>query len=142
MYGLALEFLFQSTLPVRGATQPYKLSEKGLQISIHAPRAGSDQEVVAFVQFERYFNPRSPCGERPIMVAAASRVLLHFNPRSPCGERLCPPEGGVKVEVISIHAPRAGSDFASFRAEKCKKIFQSTLPVRGATQMLRVSSQA
>ena len=34
--------LFQSTLPVRGATYLYKSIGVGLDISIHAPRAGSD----------------------------------------------------------------------------------------------------
>ena len=35
-------FTFQSTLPVRGATQVRGVFRGGIQISIHAPRAGSD----------------------------------------------------------------------------------------------------
>ena len=34
---------------------------------------------------------------------------------------------------ISIHAPRVGSDFAAYDIEQNMKIFQSTLPVWGAT---------
>ena len=34
---------FQSTLPVRGATFPFPFSFPFVQISIHAPRAGSDR---------------------------------------------------------------------------------------------------
>ena len=77
------------------------------------------------------FNPRSPCGERPVC-AGCSKILFDFNPRSPCGERheavemvtermefqsTLPVWGAtlctlpvVKIAVISIHAPRVGSD--------------------------------
>ena len=34
---------------------------------------------------------------------------------------------------ISIHAPRAGSDIINDGADALDNIFQSTLPVRGAT---------
>ena len=34
--------VFQSTLPVRGATYDCEKAHFGLKISIHAPRAGSD----------------------------------------------------------------------------------------------------
>ena len=78
-------------------------------ISIHAPRAGSDQVIRVYVQNATYFNPRSPCGERRCMRPACSvssvfqstlpvrgatmnnarsTAFSHdFNPRSPCGER-------------------------------------------------------
>ena len=77
---------FQSTLPLRGATWCLLLLEGGITISIHAPLTGSDtrREV------------RSPVG-------------LHFNPRSPYGERRKQKKGG-KIMRISIHAPLTGSD--------------------------------
>ena len=34
-------------------------------ISIHAPRAGSDQSSIEMCIKRHNFNPRSPCGERP-----------------------------------------------------------------------------
>ena len=34
-----------------------------------------------------YFNPRSPCGERPVFPIAPLTTANYFNPRSPCGER-------------------------------------------------------
>ena len=40
---LRQRIIFQSTLPVRGATGFVHLLEVGKNISIHAPRAGSDQ---------------------------------------------------------------------------------------------------
>ena len=34
-------------------------------ISTHAPRTGSDDAVILKQTVQRYFNPRSPHGERP-----------------------------------------------------------------------------
>ena len=59
------------------------------------------------------FNPRSPCGERQ-MGTGCSSSAAYFNPRSPCGERLS--------IVITI--------------KNYIMQFQSTLPVRGATNSL------
>ena len=57
---------FQSTLPVWGATITSSIWFSPAQlISIHAPRVGSDVTVHLRVGALRYFNPRSPCGERP-----------------------------------------------------------------------------
>ena len=42
---------------------------------------------------------------------------------------------GATVNVlISIHAPRTGSDYITSASGKSPKIFQSTLPARGATE--------
>ena len=79
---------FQSTLPVRGATYRH--------VPNHRP--------------EPYFNPRSPCGERPPPWSCLSGQRTDFNPRSPCGERPDNWRGGLTWVGISIHAPRAGSD--------------------------------
>ena len=55
---------FQSTLPVRGATaSSYQLTAQA-GISIHAPRAGSDLACIGLSTGIFHFNPRSPCGER------------------------------------------------------------------------------
>ena len=37
--------------------------------------------------FTMNFYPRSPCGERPLMVGNPPANSLYFYPRSPCGER-------------------------------------------------------
>ena len=94
----------------------------------------------------RNFNPRSPCGERLIRYqpgVVQSEISIHapragsdrnhFNPRSPCGERqAATPLKTVSIK-ISIHAPRAGSDGTLVAAILQLVLFQSTLPVRGAT---------
>ena len=86
----------------------------GRHISIHAPRAGSDVCRKNPCSDSKNFNPRSPCGERPWRQWKSSR-FNYFNPRSPCGER----RGGGYAAVRPINT------------------FQSTLPVRGATKVLR-----
>ena len=57
--------IFQSTLPLRGATLRLPFWKNEPQISIHAPLAGSDGTGAWKPCILRYFNPRSPCGERP-----------------------------------------------------------------------------
>ena len=101
---------FQSTLPVRGATS----------FAARSPHSFQN------------FNPRSPCGERhkggltptikavfqstlPVRGATLSLTLIAFN------------------LLISIHAPRAGSDRNRPHVNASSDPFQSTLPVRGAT---------
>ena len=81
-------YRFQSTLPMRGATGQETVDGLTLEISIHAPHAGSDQISLLSQQDAQDFNPRSPCGERP---------------------------------RANTHRKRAS-------------VFQSTLPMRGATQ--------
>ncbi len=126
-----LTFEFQSTLPVRGATAGEIKSDLSSTISIHAPRAGSDQQErdesaaakisihapragsdalpsnYFVLQFD--FNPRSPCGERLWLLGILVKQF-DFNPRSPCGERPLTALAALLWSLISIHAPRAGSD--------------------------------
>ena len=102
----------------------------------------------------RYFNPRSPCGER-LDIPFYCSSNANFNPRSPCGERLGGFAGNPVPGAISIHAPRVGSDCilhvlaqanihfnprspcGERHLETVDKLthtlFQSTLPVWGAT---------
>ena len=125
-------------------------------ISIHAPRTGSDDvEYRAFLA-ALYFNPRSPHGERPPAKFPASTCTEDFNPRSPHGERpvavwTIEPQDehfnprsshgerprcllhGHRARAISIHAPRTGSDVPAAVILADIRLFQSTLPARGAT---------
>ena len=65
-------------------------------ISIHAPRTGSDRYVRRACQRQHDFNPRSPHGERRQRHFYRGQGCHHFNPRSPHGER---PR---KVTILSI----------------------------------------
>ena len=78
---------FQSTLPMRGATNDMYTARFIKAISIHAPHAGSDCALVDLRHTCNDFNPRSPCGERLSRSHGGNRCS-YFNPRSPCGERL------------------------------------------------------
>ena len=61
-----VQLVFQSTLPLRGATA-YRFSiDETLIISIHTPLAGSDRGVLVKNLLIHDFNPHSPCGERPV----------------------------------------------------------------------------
>ena len=80
----------------------------------------------------RYFNPRSPCGERlrcSFQLLQAFSISIHA-PRagSDKGSTL-----DAMPLFISIHAPRAGSDALRSHSSFFGDVFQSTLPVRGAT---------
>ena len=55
---------FQSTLPVWGATMQKARCENNSWVSIHAPRVGSDTLPPGRRPRNMGFNPRSPCGER------------------------------------------------------------------------------
>ena len=102
--------LFQSTLPMRGATVHPACQHLGRKISIHAPHAGSDGG---------YQHRETKLGD--------------FNPRSPCGERRLTLGRNSQLQMISIHAPHAGSDDQLRHGSPPWPRFQSTLPMRGAT---------
>ena len=116
MYKKYVQSLFQSTLPVRGAT-PEKFApwEERYEISIHAPREGSDTEA-------------------EVVVKAGLSISIHA-PRE--GSDLRRPGMYPYSFHISIHAPREGSDSPDLLVNLGLCIFQSTLPVRGATSPRR-----
>ena len=104
-----VQLVFQSTLPLRGATA-YRFSiDETLIISIHTPLAGSDIFVLNKEGVLTYFNPHSPCGER-LDETNCGLFVGDFNPHSPCGERPIVPQKLYHVVRISIHTPLAGSD--------------------------------
>ena len=104
--------LFQSTRPVRGATAIPKHPQSTRGISIHAPRAGRDalRSVSLKVEIISIHAPR----------AGRDKRFPRFTPVIP----------------ISIHAPRAGRDADFFQGHDQRQAFQSTRPVRGATESL------
>ena len=93
-----LEFTrFQSTLSSRRATVGPKNALQTLVISIHALLTESDLLPPWWLYSGSYFNPRSPCGERPGHRICHTRAQRDFNPRSPCGER----PGGAAGSALS-----------------------------------------
>ena len=57
----------------------------------------------------------------------------NFYPRSPRGERRIPGCNYIIPHLISIHAPREGSDRGTAIRASANTLFLSTLPARGAT---------
>ena len=101
-------------------------------ISIHAPRVGSDHDLRHADPPTGYFNPRSPCGERPAANVALSYNGKNFNPRSPCGERPVITSSGYEYFDFNPRSP-CGERLREDHPQMVDTIFQSTLPVWGAT---------
>ena len=123
---------FQSTLPVGGATRGPDSGQRTVVISIHAPRGGSDLQRHLHFRGGQGFQSTLPVGGATSaagMTQAAFAISIHA-PRGGSDH----PGGCRKGRVfISIHAPRGGSDSASRPACFAPRLFQSTLPVGGAT---------
>ena len=149
------EFPFQSTRPMRGATQDLVVKDRARHISIHAPHAGRDYRVGGLQLWQCSFQ-----STRPMRGAtSASPVTVggrwYFNPRAPCGARPSNVISSTPLRRISIHAPHAGRDRGSDRCRCATRYFnprapcgarlsdaaflprtgrfQSTRPMRGAT---------
>ncbi len=127
----AVKLVFQSTPPAWGATRQNAAVHLPGNVSIHAPRMGSDDSAYRTARRPPCFNPRPPHGERPI-VKHQGQGWRCFNPRPPHGERRVaaahkvgdamfqstPPAWGATrprcrhrlARGVSIHAPRMGSD--------------------------------
>ncbi len=104
------ELIFQSTLPVWGATLVGDGHFIGGRFQSTLPVWGATPRWRGWPRVSLYFNPRSPCGER--------RERHHHEQDLVC---------------ISIHAPRVGSDIGMSCLIGAGSAFQSTLPVWGAT---------
>ena len=78
-------------------------------ISIHAPRAGSDEDGLLVTDLD-LISIHAPRAGSDSDAQHAGGGCENFNPRSPCGERQVVAGHCVIVGPISIHAPRAGSD--------------------------------
>ena len=100
---------FQSTRPVRGATPGLPSFSVARPISIHAPRAGRDREVLQCPDIVDDFNPRAPCGARRGGLLRIAQHRLFQSTR--------PVRGATRIRANIITSVR----------------FQSTRPVRGAT---------
>jgi len=78
---------FQSTLPIRGATQAKQTPENTKNISIHAPHTGSDEDMEKFGLAEDISIHAPHTGSDGVPNALKARAM------------------------ISIHAPHTGSDW-------------------------------
>ena len=119
--------IFQSTLPVGGATGFTMSVSVSAYISIHAPRGGSDGVYASYYHTHRHFNPRSPWGERR-KVSPGSTSLHKFQSTLPVGGATFERSLHASDYIISIHAPRGGSDFYKRIACASKRYFNPRSP--------------
>ena len=133
-----------------------RVLSKPFEISIHAPREGSDSSYSPCRCACCHFYPRSPRGERPsqkdmwhrkgvflsTLPARGATYDAYLHARQ--GKRFLstlPARGATQCGqgsshsscVISIHAPREGSDIPCITGKMPPVQFLSTLPARGAT---------
>ena len=104
---------FQSTLPVGGATLRNWIIARYGNISIHAPRGGSDPGFAALISQSGHFNPRSPWGER-LEALNRNTDVMQFQSTLPVGGATRASSCKFHKNRISIHAPRGGSDLRNW----------------------------
>ena len=126
-------------------------------ISIHTPLAGSDRKTLKTSANSWNFNPHSPCGERRVPLTYASCICQfqstlplrgatppaqadgprsnHFNPHSPCGERRRRWSHRRLLCNFNPHSPCGERRCLHGRGMR-RQVFQSTLPLRGATHVV------
>ena len=130
-------FRFQSTLPAWGATFLYVFNQTVGVISIHAPRVGSDPWLSGAPYPRLTFQSTLPAWGATLAIGRAG-VIGPFQSTLPAWGATDSACKTRRMERISIHAPRVGSD-AHERAQKSRHPFQSTLPAWGATRLFRRS---
>ena len=86
-------------------------------ISIHAPRTGSDRQRKIRDFISPRFQSTLPARGATERTMALANCQTDFNPRSPHGERPVVTAEENAEAVISIHAPRTGSDTGKNRHE-------------------------
>ena len=150
---LAMQFL--STLPARGATGAGRWLSLAREISIHAPREGSDPvhiyalctKITISIHAPREGSDEaarpSPASALPFLSTLPARgatAASGWNSAVMLISIHAPREGSDKSAAvlyacirISIHAPREGSDAGVVGAAVGAVVFLSTLPARGAT---------
>ena len=150
----AEDSLFQSTPPVRGATDIIAALASGIGISIHAPREGGDGDNGCTAD-RPSISIHAPREGGDVLFTALNYLLRNFNPRPPRGGRLplsaalkrlgqfqsTPPARGAThgghndddQPLISIHAPREGGRPPAHWPLRCRRYFNPR-PPRGGRQ--------
>ena len=107
-----MTFYISIHAPRTGSDMLAYIERKIYCISIHAPRTGSDRISSLLGGDISRFQSTLPARGATLNAGRLPAIWRYFNPRSPHGERLeflsVP-----AVVRISIHAPRTGSDFSS-----------------------------
>ena len=109
--------MFQSTLPVGGATHYRTAMNRVSGVSIHTPRGGSDHLLRRFFCDGFWFQSTLPVGgatATPIHIKTPCSV---FQSTLPVGGATYQSDGHHYHQKVSIHTPRGGSDLTSLSGE-------------------------
>ena len=120
-------------LPVRGATLSALLPGAGKADFNPCSPCGERRKNSGMPTSPIYFNPCSPCGERRTANRPSSTTTSYFNPCSPCGERPTKQYGDTLKQLFQSMLPVRGATVEVSFSPACFASFQSMLPVRGAT---------
>ena len=111
------------------------------EISIHAPREGSDEFALS-VPVVAIISIHAPREGSDIFDGRQGAWLERFQSTLPARGATCDITTAIHAEGISIHAPREGSDGLVSISRRKNWIFQPTLPARGATESVVSPSAA
>ena len=132
---LASLSIFQSTRPLRGATLYLeRVNYMGCHISIHAPLTGRDGATHRLVLQDDVISIHAPLTGRDLVGAdrqAGGQISIHAPLTGRDVFHIKQIDGH---ELISIHAPLTGRDNGDGKSVDMFALFQSTRPLRGATE--------
>ena len=101
---------FQSTHPLRDATDHIQPELPNHTISIHAPLTGCDHVFETSTYPFTVFQSTHPLRDATAVDHEKALLFHNFNPRTPYGMRPDVFDDNLKLLIISIHAPLTGCD--------------------------------
>ena len=105
----------------------------GISVSIHAPRAGRDLDAPCHRHEHQRFQSTRPVRGATRRTCIVGNSARGFNPRAPCGARPIWVQVLLSCCVFQSTRPVRGATFLAFSSRPICSRFQSTRPVRGAT---------
>ena len=118
--------------PRKGSDQSPDRPVLVIHISIHAPRKGSDVWRSRIATLSTAFQSTLPARGATRTLPSRQKTPGYFNPRSPQGERLVRRVGNDFICQFQSTLPARGATSTSQSTSE-GTTFQSTLPARGAT---------
>ena len=102
-------------------------------ISIHAPLVGSDDVVREGIKLVSDISIHAPLVGSDKVIASPNNLVFYFNPRSPCGERPLASSAFSASHSFQSTLPLWGATTGRIKRTAAER-FQSTLPLWGATK--------
>ena len=116
--------IFQSTSSVWRTTHCLWYAHHGRAISIHVLRVEDDLRHDSIRLQQLYFNPRPPCGGRPIVRASGPPFCRFQSTSSVWRTTLHPPEGNVSRSDFNPRPPCGGRQQKQRKISICIHIIQ------------------